>query len=127
MIGRRMLALTLDTAGLLATGGAPTASGGTRQRRLFLPDIPVVTSDRRQLRLRSDVLGDSVVAMDVIWGGCTTVCPISSRIMRAVQDLVRRPIRPRVRLLSLTVDPAATRRSVLQAYAAAVSLALEPV
>ena len=94
---------TADDARLPVVGPAPpfalTAATGTR----------VALSDLR----------GKVLAVTFIYATCTDTCPLLTAKMVQIQRGLGRDFGPRVRFVSITVDPAVDTPDVLRAYAKA--------
>lgn len=71
-----------------------------------LVDLPLVDHQGATRRFRSEVIGDSIVAVTVVYTSCTTVCPVISAIFQRVQEQLEAELGERVTLISISVDPA---------------------
>jgi cytochrome oxidase Cu insertion factor (SCO1/SenC/PrrC family) len=79
-----------------------------------------VLVDRRgnSVKFKSDAIGDGVVVIDFIYTTCTTICPVLSQIMAIVQDrLAHLKNGVKVRLISISVDPATDTPARLNKFA----------
>jgi protein SCO1/2 len=83
-----------------------------------LLDLPLLDTDGRARRFRSELVGDAIVAMDFVYTSCTTICPILSTIFAEVQDRLGERVGNGVTLLSLSVDPMTDVPARLKRYAA---------
>jgi len=83
-----------------------------------LPDTVLTDQDGRQLRLLSDVVADKVVVVSFIYTNCAEVCPVVSHTFTQLQDKLGAMLDSRVRLVSLTVDPARDTSDQLKSYSA---------
>lgn len=83
-----------------------------------LSDTVLTDQDGRQLRLASDVVGDKVVIVNFVYTSCTAVCPVVSHLFSQVQEKLGGLLDERVRLVTVTVDPARDTPSRLKAYSA---------
>jgi protein SCO1/2 len=93
--GVRRLALGLACAWLVSP---PVRTAET----LDLPDVALTDSSGRALRLRQDVIGSRVVALQFVFTRCGTVCPVMGAQFRQVQELLGdAPFR----LVSVSIDP----------------------
>lgn len=93
-------ALAACVAGLLAAPALAPASfaGG----RVDVPDVALTDTAGRVVRLRSDVIGERVVALQFVFTRCTTVCPAMGVQFARVQALLgEAPFR----LISVSIDP----------------------
>jgi protein SCO1/2 len=85
---------------------------------LRLTDTVLTDQDGRQKRLLSDVVADKVVVVSFLYTNCTAVCPIVSHTFSQLQDQLGSLLDSRVRLVSLSVDPARDTPGTLKAYSA---------
>lgn len=96
---------------------APAATSAAESVQLQLPDTRLLDHKGREVRLKSDVLGDGLVVMDFVYTSCTTVCPVVSAILAQVQAQLGERAGREVKLVSLTVDPARDTPARLNSYA----------
>ena len=98
-----MLGLAAGTAlGLKAHAAAATpAPQGLVLPRLPAPDLPLIDSLGRPIGLSAQLNG-KVSAVQLMFAGCSSSCPIQGAVFASVLDRVRSPD---VQLLSLTIDP----------------------
>jgi len=82
---------------------------------LELKDYPLVDQDGQRARLVSQVIGDRVVVMNFIFTDCTTACPVTTAIMKAVYQGLG--TEDRVRLITVTANPAVDTPARLREYA----------
>jgi len=94
------------------------ASPRERAARLFFSDRRLVTQDGHDVAFYTDVLKNNVVLINFFFTQCTDSCPTQSARLEEVQTLLRANPRPRVRLVSVSVDPAHDSPAALAAYAA---------
>jgi protein SCO1 len=83
-----------------------------------LSDTVLTDQDGREVRLLSDVVADKVVVVSFVFTSCTDSCPMVSHTFSQLQDKLGGMLESRVRLVSLTVDPARDTPSKLKAYSA---------
>jgi cytochrome c peroxidase len=113
----------------LAPGYAPLAFPLPAAGSYQLPplwdagDGAVVDADARAQRLH-ELLGDRYVVLSFIFTRCSDVngCPLATYVLKGLQDRLKtdRLLAGRVRLLSLSFDPAHDTPDVLKSYAARV-------
>lgn len=93
---------------------APAALAGKPVRPT---DVALVDQDGRKLRLASDALGDKVVVVSFVYTNCTDICPMVSQTFAQLQASLAPILDKKVRLVSLTVDPARDTPARLKEYA----------
>ena len=116
MRGRVLAALT---AAALLCANAP--SQAQRRGPDFLPNLPVVDQDGRQLRFYDDLIKDKIVVIMFIFTSCTDICPITTARMTQIEDKLVDVLGREVFIVSLTVDPENDTPERLKAYSKAFS------
>lgn len=76
----------------------PAAAG----ERLALPDVALMDSSGRAVRLRSELIGERVVALQFVFTRCAAICPAMGSQFKRVQALLGGT---RARLISVSIDP----------------------
>jgi protein SCO1/2 len=99
-------------------GAAAPAAAPAQARPVTLADTPLLDQDGRKLRLASDVAGDKLVVVSFVFTNCPDVCPMVSQTFSQVQEQLGPLMGERVRLVSLSVDPARDTPARLKEYAA---------
>lgn len=66
----------------------------------------LVDQDGRKLRLASDALADRIVVVSFVYTNCSDICPMVSHTFAQLQESLAPLMEKKVRLVSLTVDPA---------------------
>lgn len=106
----------------LLLAAAALKPGSAAAWQLFspaLPDVRLLDQARRPWRFRSEALaGRSAVAIELIYAGCTSICPLSTQVM-AQARLALGGDAAEVRCVSLTLDPGTDTPERLAGYAAA--------
>lgn len=85
--------------------------------RLKLPDALLTDQDGRSRRLLSEVMADKIIVANFVYTNCSTICPVTSTLFSQTQDQLGELLESRVRLLSLSVDPARDTPARLKTYA----------
>ena len=98
--------------------GTPSTAAAT-SRPVRLTDTQLLDQDGRKLRLASDAVAGKLVVVTFVYTHCTDTCPMVSHTFSQVQEKLGALMEDRVRLLSLTVDPARDTPARLKEYAAA--------
>jgi protein SCO1/2 len=87
-------------------GAKPAQSVVPGAKAVKLADTVLQDQDGRSLRLASDVAGDKLVVVTFVFTHCTDTCPTVSHTFAQLQDKLGALLERRVRLVSLSVDPA---------------------
>ena len=116
-IGRRSVLVAL----LGASVATAAAHGTKRNERLPVvgPAPGFVLTAESGARLSLADLRDKVLAVTFIYATCTDTCPVLTAKMVSLQQRLGADFGPRVRFVSITVDPEVDTPEVLRRYAEA--------
>lgn len=121
MIGRPLLASALTLALMLASASAASAHATKETARLPAvgpaPQFALTAETGKRVAL-ADLRG-KVLAVTFIYATCTDTCPLLTAKMAEIQRRLGRDFGPRIRFVSITVDPQADTPEVLRSYAKA--------
>jgi cytochrome oxidase Cu insertion factor (SCO1/SenC/PrrC family) len=84
----------------------PTAESA----EIDLRDRLLVDHNGQEVKFVTDVISDNIVVMDFVYTTCTTICPVLSALFTQVQQKLGDDVGADVRLVSMSVDPVASRR-----------------
>lgn len=82
----------------------------------YFTDVPLVTENGDQVRFYSDLLKDKVVVINMFFGTCQGICPVSSAVLSSLQGRLGDRLGKDVFLLSFSVDPENDTPEKLKAY-----------
>jgi len=108
----RWLVLSLWLGGVVSLAGAGTNLALTP---VSLKDYDLVDQEGHRVFLVSEVMGNHAVVMNFLYTDCTTACPVSTTIMKAVYERLRS--QEGVRLITITVNPAVDTPARLRQFA----------
>lgn len=86
--------------------------------RVKYDDAVLTDQNGRQIKFKTDVIGDKIVVIDFVYTTCTTVCPVLTALMAKVQGELGEEALAEVQFISVTVDPARDTPARLKEYAA---------
>jgi protein SCO1/2 len=86
--------------------------------RVSLADTALLDQNGRNVRFKSDVIGERIVIVDFIYTSCTTVCPVLSAALAQVQDRLGARLGREVGMVTVTVDPVRDTPARLKEYGA---------
>lgn len=99
-----------------AQTSAPSVSEQARERiqRLHLPNIPMITQDRRQVRFYDDLIKNKVVSLNFFYAKCDEICPLVMANLSKVQKLLGGQLNRDIFMYSFTLKPEEDTVEVLQ-------------
>ena len=90
-------------------------ASGTRDAKTWFTDTPLQDQNGETLRFYSDALHNRVVLLNVIFTRCTDACPLITRKLKEVRELLGDKA-DGITFISLTSDPLRDTPAVLKAY-----------
>src|ERR1700752_805206 len=114
-----MQRLVLAALAAVALFSANAPSQAQRRGSDFLPNLPVVDQDGRQLKFYDDLIKDKIVVIMFIYTSCTDICPITTARMTQIEDTLGDVLGRDIFIVSLTVDPVTDTPERLKAYSKA--------
>lgn len=97
-----------------------TADDAARQEqaaRSYFTDTEVVTQDGKRMRFYSDVLKDRVVLINFVHTNCKKACPMMTRKLTLVRDLIEDQLSNPIQFVSISLDPAHDTPAALKEFA----------
>ena len=70
-----------------------------------VPDTMLVDQNGREVRLKSDVLGEKTVAIQFIFTTCRAICPVMGAAFAKLQDRLGERLGQDISLVSISIDP----------------------
>jgi protein SCO1/2 len=92
--------------GLLAWAFLSWPAGNSAATRTNVPDVALLDQDGRPVHFYRDLVQGRVVAIDFVFTTCKTICSLLGANFAQVEKLVDPRLASRVRLISISVDPA---------------------
>ena len=120
------LSLGAATAGLAEGQATPTppsspatanAADPDARERDYFTDLELVTQDGESVRFFTDVLKDHVVLINFIFTNCGSACPLLTRSLSSVADLLGDDMGETVRFISISIDPERDDPAAMKAFA----------
>ena len=120
----------LGAVGAVAAGGLLVAPGESRAtatkpanpareaiRRRNLPNVTLVTHEGERVRFYDDLVKDKFVAINMMYTGCKTSCPLTIANLVEVHKLLGERVGRDFFMYSITLDPQVDSAAVLNDYA----------
>jgi len=75
------------------------------ENKLDVPDTTLLDQEGREVRFKSDVLGDKTVAVHFIFTTCQAICPVMGAAFAKLQDRLGERLGKDISLVSISIDP----------------------
>jgi len=113
-----VLAVTpaLPAAAAGATGTDSQVAAEEKARDYF-SNLEVIDQDGQTLHFYDDVLKDKVVAINFIFTNCQGACPLMTRNMTLVRDLLGSDIGGKIHFVSISIDPVRDTPAAMKEFA----------
>ncbi len=120
-VGCLALLLALSPLGSLAAEADGAVVAAAQQSddkdRTYFTDLELVTQDGETVRFYTDVLKDQVVLISFIFTNCGNACPMQTRSLVDVSELLGEEARKSVRFISISIDPERDTPAAMKAFA----------
>lgn len=118
--------LPLTAVGAAGAVSAPAAAeqGGSRAARAgFLPNVPLVTHTRQNVRFYDDLVRDRTILLNFFLVGCRDgLCPTATANLRRVQELLGDRVGKDIFFYSISLAPESDTPTVLADYVKAFAI-----
>lgn len=101
---------------LYANDPADTAAAEEKARNYFT-NLEVIDQDGRKLKFYDDVLKDKVVAINFIFTHCQGACPLMTRHLTVVRDLLGPEVGNEIHFVSVSIDPVRDTPAAMKEFA----------
>jgi cytochrome oxidase Cu insertion factor (SCO1/SenC/PrrC family) len=112
-----VFALALSPA-LQASNTADADSRKSEEKaRNYFSNLEVIDQDGRKLRFYDDVLKGKVVAINFIFTNCQGACPLMTRHLTLVRDLLGPDAGGKIHFVSISIDPVRDTPAAMKEFA----------
>ena len=120
-----LLARSAAFAALFLVASAPAAAGSTSadtaaaeaKARDYFSNVELVDQDGRSLKFYDEVLKDNVVVISFIFTNCQSACPLMTRNLTMIRDMLREDERRAIQFVSISIDPLRDTPSAMKEFA----------
>ena len=121
---KKLIAVAIATAALVLAPAlfASTATDAERaateqKARDYFSNIEVIDQDGQRLKFYDDVLKDKVVAINFIFTNCQGACPLMTRQLTLVRDLLGPDVGEKIHFVSISIDPLRDTPAAMKEFA----------
>jgi cytochrome oxidase Cu insertion factor (SCO1/SenC/PrrC family) len=123
IVDYRKITVAVCTAIIMGFSPFLTASAGTanaeseQKAREYFTNLEVIDQDGQSLRFYDDVLKDKVVAINFIFTNCQGACPLMTRNMTVVRDMLGAELGEDIYFVSISIDPVRDTPAAMKEFA----------
>ena len=88
-----------------------------QKARDYFTNLEVIDQDGRKLKFYDDVLKDKVVAINFIFTNCQGACPLMTRHLTLVRDLLGPEVGNEIHFVSMSIDPLRDTPAAMKEFA----------
>jgi cytochrome oxidase Cu insertion factor (SCO1/SenC/PrrC family) len=113
-----MLVMLLATGMQVASADSSADSAAAEQKaRDYFTNLELISQDGERLRFYDDVLKDNVVVVSFIFTNCQGACPLMTRNLTMIRDMLPDHLGKRIRFVSMSLDPVRDTPAAMKEFA----------
>jgi cytochrome oxidase Cu insertion factor (SCO1/SenC/PrrC family) len=102
----------------VAAGNVPADKAASEAKaRDYFSNVELVDQNGRSLKFYDDVLKDNVVVISFIFTNCQSACPLMTRNLMMIRDMMREDERQAIQFVSISIDPLRDTPSAMKEFA----------
>ena len=109
--------LVLAPAAYASSAGDAEQASPEEKARNYFTNLEVIDQDGRKLKFYDDVLKDKVVAINFIFTNCQGACPLMTRNLTLVRDLLGPDAGDEIHFVSVSIDPVRDTPTAMKEFA----------
>ena len=117
-----LLARSAAFAAIFLFISAPAVAGNADEAaeakaRDYFSNVELVDQDGRSLKFYDEVLKDNIVVISFIFTNCQSACPLMTRNLTMIRDMLREDERRTINFISISIDPLRDTPSAMKEFA----------
>jgi cytochrome oxidase Cu insertion factor (SCO1/SenC/PrrC family) len=101
---------------IAGTAQADTAAAEAKARDYFT-NVEVIDQDGHRLKFYDDVLRDNIVVISFIFTNCQGACPLMTRNLTMIRDMLPEHVRDEIQFVSISLDPVRDTPTAMKEFA----------
>ena len=110
------LFLFASVSALAGSTPADKAAAEAKARDYF-SNVELVDQNGRSLKFYDEVLKDNIVVISFIFTNCQSACPLMTRNLTMIRDMLREDERQTINFVSISIDPLRDTPSAMKEFA----------
>ena len=120
-----LLARSVAIAAILSIASAPVVAGtatadkaaAEEKARDYFSNVELVDQNGQRLKFYDEVLKDNIVVISFIFTNCQSACPLMTRNLTMIRDMLREDERRDIQFVSISIDPLRDTPSAMKEFA----------
>ena len=111
-------AIFLFTSAPAVAGNAPADQAAAEAKaRDYFSNVELVDQNGQRLKFYDEVLKDNIVVISFIFTNCQSACPLMTRNLTMIRDMLREDERQNIQFISISIDPLRDTPSAMKEFA----------
>jgi len=111
------ISVLFGVAALPAAHAAGTQGDTDAKARDYFTNVELIDQDGQRLQFYDDVLKDQVVVISFIFTNCQSACPLMTRNLTMIRDMLPDAERDAIRFVSISLDPVRDTPAAMKQFA----------
>ena len=113
-----LAALFMIASAPVAAGNAPEDKAASEAKaRDYFSNVELVDQNGRSLKFYDEVLKDNIVVISFIFTNCQSACPLMTRNLTMIRDMLREDERRAIQFVSISIDPLRDTPAAMKEFA----------
>jgi protein SCO1/2 len=113
-----LAALFMIASAPVAAGNAPEDKAASEAKaRDYFSNVELVDQNGRSLKFYDEVLKDNIVVISFIFTKCQSACPLMTRNLTMIRDMLREDERRAIQFVSISIDPLRDTPAAMKEFA----------
>ena len=113
-----LAAMFVIASASVAAGNAPADKAASEAKaRDYFSNVELVDQNGRSLRFYDEVLKDNIVVISFIFTNCQSACPLMTRNLTMIRDMLREDERRAIQFISISIDPLRDTPAAMKEFA----------
>ena len=109
--------LFLVSAPVAAADASADEAAAEAKARDYFSNVELVDQNGRSLKFYDEVLKDNVVVISFIFTNCQSACPLMTRNLTMIRDMMREDERRAIQFVSISIDPLRDTPAAMKEFA----------
>ena len=107
----------IASAPVAASSAAADKAASEAKARDYFSNVELVDQNGRSLKFYDEVLKGNTVVISFIFTNCQSACPLMTRNLTMIRDMLREDERREIRFISISIDPLRDTPTAMKEFA----------
>ena len=119
LAGSAFFALILCVVSTVAVAGTASAdkAAAESKARDYFTNVELIDQNGQRLKFYDEVLKDNVVVISFIFTNCGGACPLMTRNLTMIRDMLPEHVRDEINFISISLDPVRDTPAAMKEFA----------